>query len=60
MIVEEDKTTSAEFIEVLTRQGTTLSSDIIENVLGLEEGYMSLNDTKFENIVLFRKKTSNA
>lgn len=60
MIIEEDKTTSAEFIEVLTRQGTTLSSDIIENVLGLEEGYMSLNDTKFENIVLFRKKTSNA
>lgn len=52
MIIEEDKTTSTEFLEVMTKQGTTLNSEIVENVLELEEGYLSINDTKFENNVL--------
>lgn len=52
MIIEEDKTTSTEFLEVMTKQGTTLNSEIVEDVLELEEGYLSFNDTKFENNVL--------
>lgn len=55
MIIEEDKVSSLEFIGDLSAYGLTILPEMIERVLNLPDGYLSLNDSKCDVISLHRK-----
>lgn len=54
MIIEEDGVQSREFLDAITDNGTTLTTDIVESVLNLPEGYLSMNDRTGDIINLKR------
>lgn len=55
MIIEEDKVSGREFLETLSLNGMTLSEDIVENILNLEHGYLSMNDAMGDVLTLERR-----
>lgn len=55
MIIEEDKITGTEFLEVVSENGTSISEEIVENILGLDEGYLRMNDSSGEVVALERR-----
>lgn len=55
MIIEEDKVSSLEFIGDLSAYGLTILPEMIERVLNLPDGYLSLNDSKCDVVSLHRK-----
>jgi Zn-dependent peptidase ImmA (M78 family)/DNA-binding XRE family transcriptional regulator len=55
MIIEEDGVTGKEFINSLEQNGVSLSSEMIENILNLPQGYLHQNDEIGKIINLQRK-----
>ena len=55
MIIEEDKITGTEFLEVVSENGTSISEEIVENILNLDEGYLRMNDSSGEVVALERR-----
>ena len=55
MIIEEDKITGTEFLEVVSENGTSISEEIAENILNLDEGYLRMNDSSGEVVALERR-----
>ena len=55
MIIEEDKITGTEFLEVVSENGTSISEEIVENILNLDEGYLRMNDSSGEVVTLARR-----
>lgn len=55
MIIEEDEVSGREFLETLSMQGTTLSEQIVENILNLEEGYLRMHDVVADIVALERR-----
>ena len=55
MIIEEDKITGSEFLEVIAENGTSISEEIVENILNLEKGYLKMNDGCGEVVTLERR-----
>ena len=55
MIIEEDKVTGTEFLEVVSEKGVSVSEEIVENILNLDEGYLRMNDSSGEIVALERR-----
>ena len=55
IIIEEDKITGTEFLEVVSENGTSISEEIVENILNLDEGYLRMNDSSGEVVALERR-----
>ena len=55
MIIEEDKITGTEFLKVVSENGTSISEEIVENILNLDEGYLMMNDSSGEVVALERR-----
>ena len=55
MIIEEDKITGTEFLEVVSENGTRYIRRIVENILNLDEGYLRMNDSSGEVVTLARR-----
>ena len=55
MIIEEDKVSETEFLEAISENGTSISAEIVENILNLDKGYLRMNDTSGEVVTLERR-----
>ena len=55
MIFEEDKITGEEFLKTVSEKGTSVSEEIVENILNLEPGYLGMNDKRGDIISLERR-----
>lgn len=55
MIFEEDKITGEEFLKTVSEKGTSVSEEIVENILNLEPGYLGMND-KRGNIISLKRR----
>lgn len=55
MIIEEDGVLGKEVLEHLVERGIALTQELVEEILGLEDGYLSLNNSSGDIVVLERK-----
>ncbi len=56
MIIEEDEVPGSEFLENLSMRGTTLSAEIVENILNLKAGYLKMHDGVADIVALERRQ----
>lgn len=58
IIFEEDGVESFEFLDTLSKNGCTLSTNLIEELVGLEPGYLQQND-KVSNLIELHRKNKD-
>lgn len=56
MIIEEDQVSGREILDNLGERGMALTQEIVEEILGLKKGYLSLNDSSGDIVALERKE----